>query len=111
MKLCKDCKHAWMPYAGINGSGAYALPTCIHSDAPREPVYGASIVMCFEARGTEGICGPDGDLFEDRPVYTVEVPEPIASPQIVGAIRDMTREEMAKMYPPRKSWIARIFGG
>lgn len=108
MKLCKDCKHSvWPnPLAAMYGHTTYAIPMCGHPNARRSLVNGDLLDSCAGARDDAGHmklaepgCGREGARFEERP------------PQIVGAVVKMTREEMAKMYPPRKSWIARLFGG
>jgi hypothetical protein len=65
--LCFDCKHfEWSPY---NGS-------CVHPDAPREPVYGRPRFSALEMREGSGCighvsgpCGNDGAWFEPKPVY------------------------------------------
>lgn len=110
MKLCKDCRHSvWPdPIAALYGQGTYIEPMCGHPSEPREPVRGSLTGSCYKARGVGLLllsdldrlaCGPDAKLFEERP------------PKIVGTVRSMTRDELAEIYPPRKSWIARMFGG
>lgn len=108
MKLCKDCKHSvWPdPIAALYGQKTYTIPMCGHPDARRSLVEGELLDACAGAREDADYmkladpgCGREGSRFEERP------------PQIVGAVRSMTREELGEMYPPRKGWIARIFGG
>jgi hypothetical protein len=58
MKLCKDCKH----FKHIRGT---PYDACHDPEARREPVSGTAFAE-FERR--DGNCGPEGKLFEPKPI-------------------------------------------
>lgn len=64
MKFCKDCKHSVLPHLLTN---SYVTFMCGRSDAPRSLVTGDLTVSCMDTRREGAECGPDGDLFEERP--------------------------------------------
>lgn len=71
MKICKDCKHSvWSWTAQMQsywGPSPYHVAMCGRSDAPRSLVTGDLTVSCMDTRREGAECGPDGDLFEERP--------------------------------------------